>query len=164
MKESRRLRTTLLALFAVLTIWGCAVGQPRSIPPDRPQPVSSFSVEFIPAGTERYTPTDVKEVWPLKTHKIILHYPGLPDLIRRDEKPARPYVEIGELRFGENWYYEGNIMELVNTHVPRVGGDAVLVYHAYQTAAANMKSPDSGKFQNVYYQSIVLEVIRYIDR
>ena len=112
MKEYQRLGTTLLALFVVLTIWGCAVGQPRSIPPDRPQPVSSFSVEFVPAGAERYTPTDLKEV---RLFKMLLHFPGTPDLIRRDERPARPYVRIGELRFGENWYYDTNIMELVNT-------------------------------------------------
>lgn len=161
MKESRYHGATILTLFVVLTIGGCAVGRSRSIPPDRPQPVSSFSVEFLPTGAERYPPTDVKEVW---RFKMILHWPGQPDLIPRDEKPARPYVKIGELRFGENWYYDSNIMELANTHVPRVGGDAVLVYHAYQTASAMMKSPDSGKFKDVYYQSMVLEVIRYTDR
>jgi hypothetical protein len=40
---------------------------------------------------------------------------------------SRPYVFIGELKFKENWYDSSNITELVNTHVPRVGGDAVLV-------------------------------------
>jgi len=135
--------------------------QTTSIPPTRPQALSTFSVQFVPAGVDRYPPTDVQDV---HSFKAVLHWPGSPDLIRRDEKPARPYKVVGELRFGENWYYESNIKELVNTHVPRVGGDAVLVYHAYQSKSAWMKNPDSGDFNNVYFQSIALEVIRYTDR
>jgi hypothetical protein len=161
MKGCRCLGATLLPLFVVLMIGGCAAGQLRPKPPDRPQPESSFRVEFVPAGAEQYPPTDVKEVW---WFKIIHSWPGASDSIPRDETPVRPYVKTGELRFGENWYYNSNITELVNTHVPRVGGDAVLVYHAHQTASAMTKSTASGKFENVYYQSIVLEVIRYTDR
>jgi hypothetical protein len=160
-KQYRSLGTTLLALFTAITIVGCAVGQLSSIPPDRPQPVSSFSVEFVPAGAERYPPTDVKEVRPFEN---VVHYPGTSDETRLFGSPTRPYIKIGELRFGEAWYSSSNIRELSNMHVPRVGGDAVLVQNFYQTAAAMMKDPDSGNFINLYRASIVQEVIRYTDR
>ena len=100
----------------------------------------------------------------VRRFKNVLHWRGEPDQIRGDEAPTRPYVIIGELKFKENWYDSSNITELVNTHVPRVGGDAVLTYHAYQKAVALVKNPDGAASRNVYYQSIVLEIIRYTDR
>ena len=115
----------------------------------------------IVAGAERFPPTEVTEV---RRFKNVLHWRGEPDQIRGDEAPTRPYVIIGELKFKENWYDSSNITELVNAHVPRVGGDAVLTYHAYQKAVALVKNPDGAASRNVYYQSIVLEIIRYTDR
>ena len=120
-----------------------------------------FSVRFVPAGAERFPPTDVTEV---PRFNKVLHWRGEPDLTRGDEVPSRPYVIIGELKFKENWYDSSNITELVDTHVSRVRGDAVLTYHAYPRAVALVKNPDGGESRNVYYQSIVLEVIRYTDR
>ena len=155
------LRSFPLPLLVVLSAGGCALSRQGSIPPSTPLPSSAFSVEFIPTGAERYPPTDVEEV---KRFKNVLHWTGQPDSIRGDEKPARPYVQIGQLRFGENWYYSSNISELINTRVPEIGGDAVLVYHAYQTSSAMMKNENTGVFEDVYFQSIVLEVIRYTDR
>ena len=100
MKEHKGVGATFLALFVVLTIGGCTVMQSRPNVPTRPQPLSSFSVEFVPAGAERYPPTDVTKV---KSFKAVLNYPGLPDEIRGgNEKPTRPYVKVGELRFGKN--------------------------------------------------------------
>jgi len=148
-------------LRVALSASGPAVPQSRSIPPSTPLPSSAFSVEFVPAGAEQYPPTDVEEV---KRFKNVLYWLGEADLIRGDEKPARPYIKIGELRFGEDWYYSSNIAELVNTHVPEIGGDAVLVYHAYQIANAVMTNDETGASAQVFYQSIMLEVIRYTDR
>ena len=161
MKRSGCPVASVPVLFIALTILGCDVLEARSLPPDRPQPASSFTVEFVPAGAEHFPPTDVKEV---QRFKNVLHWHGKPDLIRGDESPSRPYVIIGELKFKDNWYYSSNITELINTHVPRVGGDAVLVYHAYQKASGMMKNPDSGELRDVYYQSVVLQIIRYTDR
>jgi len=128
-------------------------------PPREPQPPSSFSVEFTALGSERYGPTDAKDIVRFRN---VLHHPGEPDSVLSEVgKPTRPYVKIGELKFGLNWYYSSNIRELINTHVPRVGGDAVLVYHAYSGGATGM---DLKRGQQVFYQSIVVEVIRYTDR
>ncbi len=148
-------------LRVALSASGSAVSQSRSVPPSTPLPSSAFSVEFVPAGAEQYPPTDVEDV---KRFKNVLYWLGEADLIRGDEKPARPYIKIGELRFGEDWYYSSNIAELVNTHVPEIGGDAVLVYHAYQIASAVMTNDETGASAQVFYQSIMLEVIRYTDR
>lgn len=94
--------------------------------------------------------------------KNVLQYPGEPESVLSEPgEPTRPYVEIGVLKFGLAWYYSSNIRELINTHVPRVGGDAVLVYHAYPEGAAAM---DVERGEQIYYQSIVVEIIRYTDR
>jgi hypothetical protein len=136
-------------------------GEAPPLPPDDPPPASSFSVEFVPAGTEHYPPTEAKDV---ARFKNILHWPGQPDEVMGEvQSTTRPYVRVGELRFGQAWYYHSNIKELVDTHVPRVGGDAVLVYHAYQTSVAQVHL-QSGHPEDVYFESIVLEVIRYTDR
>jgi hypothetical protein len=169
--RNRHFGPLLLALVALLLAGSCASG-PQSMlasstgaapppPPDNPLPASSFSVEFVPVGTEHYPPTDAKDVVRFKN---VLHWPGQPDEVLGDVQPTtRPYVRVGELRFGQSWYYHSNIKELVDTHVPRVGGDAVLVYHANQTSVARVHI-QSGTPEEVYFQSIVLEVIRYTDR
>jgi len=121
--------------------------------------LSSFSVEFVPTGSERYPSTETSEIVRFRN---VLHYPGEPERVLSEiGKPTRPYVKIGELKFGLDWYYSSNIRELVNTHVPRVGGDAVLVYHAYSGGATAMNVKLGAQ---IFYQSIVLEVIRYTDR
>jgi len=131
-------------------------------PPREPKPSSSFNVEFLPASAERHPPTSTEDV---KRYRNVVRYKGEPDSIRSDEKPTRPYVRVGELRFGLDWYYSSNIRELINLHVPRVGGDAVLVYYAYPGgAAAQMKNAETGQMIDVFYQSVVLEVIRYTDK
>lgn len=161
--KSRRFALIVLAPVALLLGGACASGPlsgPNSLPPKNPLPASSFSVEFVPAGPEGYPPTDTKDVVRFKN---VLHWPGEPDVVKGTAEPTRPYVRLGELRFGENWYYSSNIKELVDTHVPRVGGNAVLVYHANQTGVAQARL-DGGKPEDVYFQSIVLEVIRYTDR
>ena len=131
------------------------------LPPSRPQPLASFRVEFAPATAQRYPPTDVKEV---RRFKIILHLPGRPERIREAETPSRPYVNVGELRFAENWYSDTTVTDLIKTHVARVGGDAVLIYRIYQTAAATVKNPDTGSMEALVYGRIVCEVIRYSEQ
>ncbi len=127
--------------------------------PDEPKPLSSFGVEFVPAGSEQYPPTETREVVRFKN---VVQYPGEPERVLSETgKPTRPYVKVGELKFGLNWYYSSNIRELINTHVPRVGGDAVLVYHAYPGGATGINAK---RREQVFYQSIVVEAIRYTDR
>jgi hypothetical protein len=161
--HARNGRASLVLSLAVLSLAvGCASATEAPalpLPPVSPRASSSFSAEFVPAGTERYSPTDTKDVVRFKN---LLHWPGKPDLARGDAQPTRPYVRVGELRFGEGWYHSSNIQELVDTHVPRVGGDAVLVYHAYQRSVAQVQG-EGGSPEDVYFQSIVLEVIRYTD-
>lgn len=154
--------TNIRLVLAALALAACAGGpspSPIPLPPQAAAPASSFAVEFVPARSEPYPPTDAKNVVRFKN---LLHWPGKPDLVRGDAQPTRPYVRVGELRFGESWYHASNIKEIVDTHVPRVGGDAVLVYHAYQRSVAQVQG-EGGKPEDVYYQSIVLEVIRYTD-
>jgi len=128
-------------------------------PPREPQPLSSFKVEFTALGSQTFGPTETKEIVRFRN---VLHPPGEPERVLSETgKPTRPYVEIGELKFGLNWYYSSNIQELINTHVPRVGGDAVLVYHAHSGGAT---ARDTKMGRQAFYQSIVLEVIRYTDR
>lgn len=159
MNRSRHLAVIFL-LALVGGISACTwvpVGPPPY--PDEPQPLSSFEVEFVPAGSERYPSTETSEVVRFRN---VLQYPGEPESVLSEPgKPTRPYVEIGVLKFGLDWYYSSNIRELINTHVPRVGGDAVLVYHAYPGGAAAM---DVERGEQIYYQSIVVEIIRYTDR
>jgi len=134
-------------------------GRPPPPFPSEPQPLSSFAVEFVPEGSERYSPTETRDIVRFRN---VLQYPGEPErALSEVGSPTRPYVKIGELKFGLNWYYSSNIRELMNAHVPRVGGDAVLVYHAYPGGAAAM---DIKQGAQIFYQSIVLEVIRYTDR
>lgn len=153
-----------LSFFLIASLNGCSgnlsVGSAPPYPHE-PPPLSFYSVEFVPADTKRYPATRAKDV---KRYRNVVHYSGKSE-IRTDEKPTRPYVRVGELRFGLNWYYSSNIKELIDTHVPRIGGDAVLVYNAYDGgAAALVKDDATGKMKNVFYQSIVVEVIRYTDK
>jgi len=150
-------RTGLIVLVTVV-IQACVTA---SLPPVHPQPITSFDVKFVPVNNERYSPTNVTDV---KRYKNILRSPGLKDLIRGDENPIRPYKIIGKMYLGENWYYSKNIKELIDKHVPLVGGDAVLTYEAMQTKSAIVKDSETGQFVNAYYQSITLEVIRYTER
>jgi hypothetical protein len=60
---------------------------------------------------------------------------------------------------GENWYTVKNLDELTEKYVSEAGGDAVLTFTIYQTAAATL--PGVG---NLFYAAYEAEVIRYTDR
>src|SRR6266571_3169518 len=149
MNRNRHLAAVfLLALVGgINACTGMRAGPPPPYP-DQPRPLSSFGVEFVPAGSERYPSTETSDVVRFRN---VLQYPGESERVLSETgKPTRPYVKIGEVKFGLNWYYSSNIRELINTHVPRVGGDAVLVYHAYPGGAVAMNFK---RGEQVYYQS-----------
>lgn len=168
MNSLKLLSAVALSFFVIANLYGCSgnlsVGSAPPYPHE-PPPLSFYSVEFVPADTKRYPPTHTKDV---KRYRNVSHYSKNSEVLSEvltDEKTTRPYVRVGELRFGLNWYYSSNIKELIDTHVPRVGGDAVLVYHAYDGgAAALVRDETTGKMKNVFYQSIMVEVIRYTDK
>jgi hypothetical protein len=136
---------------------------PRSDPlregaplPSKPLPISAFAVRFTPAVSETYPPTKEVETRP---YRVVLYLGSTPPQVRRDTKPSRPYITVGTLSFGENWYTGKNLDELTEKYVSEVGGDAVLTWSIYQTAA--MMLPGAGQFTYAIYY---LEVIRYTDR
>jgi len=125
-------------------------------PPSKPLPIGAFAVKFIPAGSQTYSPTDATRI---KTYKVVLYLFDDPPKVRRDEKPTRPYVVIGKLQFGKNWYTSENLTELEEKHVPLVGGDAVLTWSNHQIGAAFI--PGVGTFSYAAHEA---EVIRYTDK
>ena len=159
-----RLRTAVrVASLSILVLLGLTACAPQSTfssdpppPPSKPLPISAFAVKFTPAGSLTYPPTDATGI---KTYKVVLYLFDDPPKVRREEKPTRPYVVIGKLHFGKNWYTSENLTELEEKHVPQVGGDAVLTFGIHQTAAAFL--PGVG---NLFYAAYELEVIRYTDK
>jgi hypothetical protein len=113
-------------------------------------------VRFTAAGSQTYPPTKEVET---RAYRVVLHLGDTPPQVRRDTKPTRPYITIGTLSFGENWYTGTNLRQLTEKYVSEVGGDAVLNWTIYQTAA--MMLPEAGQ---LYYAIYHLEVIRYTDR
>ena len=163
MKNKADLNMVLVTIFTLLGITGCAIQSrfPRSDPPSlpsKPLPVTAFTVRFVPAGNQTYTPTKATDI---KLYRIVLHTASRPEgTTRRDEKPSRPYITVGKLYFGENWYTGKNLDELTEKYVPEVGGDAVLTWEIFQTAAAFI--PGAGPPYT--YATYEVEVIRYTDR
>jgi hypothetical protein len=161
-----RFRTAVkVASLGILVLLGLTACAPQSTfsrsdppppPPSKPLPISAFAVKFTPAGSLTYPPTDATGI---KTYKVVLYLFDDPPKVRRDEKPTRPYVMIGKLHFGKNWYTSQNLAELEKKHVPQVGGDAVLTWSNHQRGAAVI--PGVGTFS---YAAHELEVIRYTDK
>jgi hypothetical protein len=162
MKKKQAFNVVLVTIFTLLGITGCSIQSrfPRSDPPSlppKPLPVTAFAVRFVPAGNQTYPPTKATDI---KLYRIVLHTASRPEgTTRRDEKPSRPYITVGKLYFGENWYTGKNLDELTEKYVPEVGGDAVLTWEIFQTGAANI--PGMGSW---YYATYEVEVIRYTDR
>jgi hypothetical protein len=129
---------------------------PGSVPPDAPEPVSDFEVEFVPSTSEPFPSTELREV---PRYRVVHHWPGSAGKVKKDSSPDRPYVVVGELLFEERWYHDAVIDELLLHHVQRVGGHAVLVYEAHQTAAAQHEETGA----NAFFQSMTAAVIRYTD-
>lgn len=160
-----------ISLVVLALLVGCAsVGDPIEMlrrerarregpppPPTEPLPITAFAVRFTPVGGETYPPTT--SAAETRAYKVVLHLGSQPPQVRREEKPTRPYVTIGTLRFGENWYTGRNLDDLIEKHVPAVGGNAVLTWTIYQTAVAAF--PSVGQ---LYYATYEAEVIRYTDR
>ena len=157
------LKVAVVIILALLGATACAVVQspfPRSDPPfpppAKPLPITAFAVRFTPAGGQTYPPTTASEI---ELYKIVLNVGSRPPQVRRDQRPTRPYVTIGKLRFAENWYTDKNVEELRERHVPAVGGNAVLTWTIYQTGAAFLE-----RVGNFYYATYEAEIIRYTDR
>ena len=129
---------------------------PPPLPPSMPLPATAFTVRFVPAENQTYIPTKATES---RAYKVVWHIGSGPKEIRRSEEPTKPYVVIGKLYFGENWYTDKNLEELRNKYVSEVGGDAILTWEVFQTSAAVLF--DGGNF---YYATYEAEVIRYTDR
>jgi len=160
-----RFRTAVkVASLGILVLLGLTACAPQSTfsrsdpppPPSKPLPISAFAVKFTPAGSLTYPPTDATGI---KTYKVVLYLFDDPPKVRRDEKPTRPYVVIGKLQFGKNWYTSENLTELEEKHVPQVGGDAVLTWSNHQRGAAVI--PGVGTFSYAAHEA---EVIRYTDK
>jgi hypothetical protein len=165
----KHITVTLIVIIAGVMV-GCAgnmvmavakgVSASGPLPPNAPRSIDSFNVKFVPSTDIKYPPTITR---PVIRYKNILHWPGAEDLVRGNEGPKRTYVVIGQLYFGEDWYFEQNIDDLVAKFVPQYGGDAVLKYEAFQTKAALVTNQNTKTKMNVYYQSIEMDVIRFID-
>lgn len=137
-------------------------------PPEAPPPISAFEVNFTPAGSEEYTPTDVSSV---KRFKTIARSPGEPDWTSDVDEPSRPYVLVGQLEIPMAWHWlEKDVSScpghdgLVTHHVRAVGGDAILLCEVLELARGVLRNPDTGAFTTVSYRELKLEVIRYADR
>ena len=137
---------------------------PALVPaPERPQPISSFAVEFAPARAETYPPTDITEV---KRYKTVAHWPGEPDWVSDAEEPTRPYAVVGTLDFPIAWHFlEKDVSScpaqegLVVHHVRAVGGHAVLLCEVDERSREILFDPVA----TISYRAITLQVIRWTD-
>jgi hypothetical protein len=136
--------------------------------PEAAPSISAFEVNFTPADSEEYTPTDVSSV---KRFKTIARSPGEPDWTSDVEEPSRPYVLVGRLEIPIAWHWlEKEVSScpghdgLVTHHVRAVGGDAILLCEVFELARGVLQNPDTGAFTTVSYRELKLEVIRYTDR
>jgi hypothetical protein len=159
-------RNLFFALLPAATI-ACATGPSFPPPPERPQPLSSFAVEFTPASAQRYPSTDITEV---KRYKTIARWPGEPDWVSETEEPTRPYEVVGKLHFPIAWHYlEEGVSScpaqdgLIVHHVRAVGGQAVLLCEVSEQARGIMKNPDTGSAATISYRALTLDVIRFND-
>ena len=123
MRFKTAVKVASLGIFVFLGLTACAPQFSRSDPPpppSKPLPISAFAVKFTPAGSQTYSPTGATGI---KTYKVVLYLFDDPPKVRRDETPTRPYVMVGKLQFGKNWYTSQNLTEQEEKHVPQVGGD-----------------------------------------
>jgi hypothetical protein len=160
MRHRLGLTVAALSVLALLGVAACTARSPfaRSAPPpppSEPLPMSAFAVRFTPAEGQACSPTEASGI---KAYRIVLHLFDRPPQVQRDERPSRPYVMIGRLQFGENWYTNKNLTELTEKHVPEIGGDAVFTVSIHQSAAAVFAGA------GFYYATYELEVIRYTDK
>ena len=157
MKTNRCWLTTIASL-VVLTLFSCATRPP--MPSGEPLPLSKYIVKYVPKDHTSYSTSKID---PYPPFKMTSAYPGQSPSIIEDEKPKRPYIIIGEMEFQLNWYDNKTIAELIRLHIPKTGADGVLTYHMVQKSAAMMKNPQSGKFRDMYYGTITLELLKYTD-
>ncbi len=137
---------------------------PAPVPaPERPQPISSFAVEFAPARAAKYPPTDITEV---KRYKTVAHWPEEPDWVSDAEEPTRPYAVVGTLHFPIAWHFlEKGVSScpaqegLVVHHVRAVGGHAVLLCEVDEQSREILFDPVA----TISYRAITLQVIRWTD-
>lgn len=137
---------------------------PAPVPaPERPQPISSFAVEFAPARAAKYPPTDITEV---KRYKTVAHWPEEPDWVSDAEEPTRPYAVVGTLHFPIAWHFlEKGVSScpaqegLVVHHVRAVGGHAVLLCEVDEQSRGSLFEPVA----TISYRAITLHVIRWTD-
>ncbi len=137
---------------------------PAPVPaPERPQPISSFAVEFAPARAEKYPPTDITEV---KRYQTVAHWPEEPDWVSDFEEPTRPYAVVGTLHFPIAWHFlEKGVSScpaqegLVVHHVRAVGGHAVLLCEVHEQSRGILFEPVA----TISYRAITLHVIRWTD-
>lgn len=137
---------------------------PAPVPaPERPQPISSFAVEFAPARAAKYPPTDITEV---KRYKTVAHWPEEPDWVSDAEEPTRPYAVVGTLHFPIAWHFlEKGVSScpaqegLVVHHVRAVGGHAVLLCEVDEQSRGILFEPVA----TISYRAITLHVIRWTD-
>ena len=161
MKNKAYRNIVFVTVLALLVVTACSAQSrfPRSqppVPPSKPLPAAAFTVKFVSAGNQTYPPTKETE---RRAYRVVWHIGSGQEEFRRNETPTRPYMIIGRLYFGENWYTDKNLEELRNKYVPEVGGDAILTWEVFQTSAAFLF-----EVGDLYYATYEAEVIRYIDR
>jgi hypothetical protein len=168
MNGSLSAKAGFVCLVLAFSALACATEATLAPPPDRPQPMSTFDVEFTPSGSEKYAPTGVTEV---KRYKTVAHWPGKPDWVSDVEEPSRPYLPVGRLHFPMAWHWlEKGVSScpaqegLVAHHVSAVGGDAILLCEVDERARGVLKNAANGKFMTVSRRALTLDVIRYTDR
>lgn len=117
-------------------------------------------ITFERTTEQRFDPTKVDK---LEFYKIVGHFKGHEENVRKNESPLRPYTVIGILRFPRRWYYANTINEYMREKLSEVGADAILEYHTYQDAAMLRESEATGEMLNVYRMRMEAKVIRFKD-
>ena len=108
-----------------------------------------------------YPPTKLETLPP--PYRIISHFAGQPEEIKKDEEPAGRYVIVGHLEFPLRWYYSATVGEYMREEVSELGGHAVLRYDTYQDRAAAWKDEITGNLVDAYHMRMTAEVIRFVE-
>lgn len=146
-----------IAAVFLFSFFGCAH---HPTPPLSPLPHQHYKtkIHFESMTDKIYAPTKIEN---LEAFQIINHFKGHEDEISKKESPSQAYDIIGIITFGEEWYFGSMLDGLLKQKVEEVGGDAILTYEMFQTAAARIKREDNGKIEDLFRMSIKATVIKF---
>ena len=78
----------------------------------------------------------------------------------KDERPTRPYMDLGVLKCPLNWYYRSTLEGYLQEKTAAVGGHAILVMETYEIGSA-MAREATETAEEAVLMSVKAQVIRF---